>query len=161
MRSFSLSDLDKLTQNAVESPRLRQHLNLHQSYSESCQRLLNAIEPESYIRPHSHGHEQGAETMFALRGLMALVCFDNAGTVLSVKRFGAGNYESKHDVSLGVEVSPGAWHTVVALDRGSVLLEVKGGPFNPDAPKFLASWAPAEGSEFSLDYLTCLKNLVG
>ncbi len=160
MRFFSLSDLDKLTQKAVESPRLRQHLNLHQSYSESCQRLLNAIEPESYIRPHSHSHEQGAETMIALRGLMALVCFDNLGNVLSVKRFGAGNYEIRYDVSLGVEIPPGAWHTVVALDRGSVLLEIKSGPFNPDAPKFLAPWAPEEGSEVSLDYLTSLKSLV-
>lgn len=161
MRSFSIRDLDELTCKAVKSSRLRQHLNLHESYIETCQRLLNAIEPDSYIRPHSHSHDQGAETIFALRGLMALICFDEAGNVLSVKRFGAGNYHKERDVSLGVEIPPGIWHTVVALEHGSVLLEIKGGPFNPESPKFPALWAPEEGSELSSDYLSSLKKSCG
>ena len=160
MRSISIRDLDELTHRAVKSPRLRQHLNLHESYSEACQRLLNAIEPDSYIRPHSHSHEQGAETIFALRGLMALICFDSLGNVLSVKQFGAGNKEIARNMVLGVEVLPGIWHTVVALEHGSVLLEIKGGPFNSESPKFPALWAPQEGSDTSSDYLTSLKNLV-
>lgn len=161
MRSISIRDLDELTHRAVKSPRLRQHLNLHESYSEACQRLLNAIEPDSYIRPHSHSQDQGAETIFALRGLMALICFDDVGTVLSVKQFGVGDYEIERNMALGVEVLPGTWHTVVALEHGSVLLEIKGGPFNPESPKLPALWAPEEASELSSGYLTSLKKSCG
>lgn len=37
------------------------------------------------------------------------------------------------------------WYTIVALDPGCVLLDVKTGPFDPDQPKELAPWAPKDG----------------
>ena len=51
--------------------------------------------------------------------------------------------------------------TPVALEHRSVLLEIKGGPFNPESPKFPALWAPEEGSELSSDYLPSLKKSCG
>lgn len=122
--------------------------------------MLNAIEPDSYIRPHSHASAQGCETIFALRGLMAFISFDEVGNVLHVKRFGAGDTVVDHNVLIGVEIPPGTYHTVIALESGSVLIEIKPGPFNPAAPKCPAMWAPEEGSKFSLDYLASLKSIV-
>ena len=58
------------------------------------------------------------------------------------------------------EVPPGTWHTVVALETGSVLLEVKAGPFIPDQPKEFAAWAPEEGSDEAREYHSFLLRLV-
>ena len=76
MKIFDAQYLDDLTGKAKVSPRLRQHRNVHQSYQDACQRLFNAIEPGSYIRPHRHASNPREELQIAVRGVMALVTFD-------------------------------------------------------------------------------------
>lgn len=144
MKIFSAEYLDDLSGQAKDSHRQRQHRNIHRSYQDACQRLFNAIEPGSYIRPHKHGTDPRDELLVAIRGQMALVTFDEQGKVTGALRFGS----EKHgpDVAAGAEVPPDTWHTVIALEPGSVLLEVKAGPFDPSQPKDLAPWAPEEGS---------------
>jgi hypothetical protein len=46
-----------------------------------------------------------------------------------------------------VEIPPGTWHALAALEPGTVLLEVKEGPYAPAAAENFAPWAPAEGTE--------------
>ena len=145
--------LADLTDRARQSTRLRQHLNLHTSYDEPCQRLLNALEPATYIRPHRHSLDPKQETLIALRGEMALVLFDDEGAITATTRFGAGDGFTCH----GVDLSPGAWHTVLALRPGSVLFEVKAGPFDPAQAKEMAPWAPEEGSMAAGAYLQALR----
>lgn len=146
-----------LSETAKKSRRRRQHQNLHVSYSDPCQRLFNAIEPDSFIRPHRHGPEQGIETIVAIRGLMALVVFDEVGGVDQVVYFGDTNHQLWAGVAVGAEIYPGTWHTVVAIEHSSILLELKAGPFNPDSPKFPAVWAPEEGSAAAVAYLQKLR----
>jgi cupin fold WbuC family metalloprotein len=137
---------------------MRQHLNIHQSYDDPCQRLFNAIGINSYIRPHRHSLDPKTESLFAVRGLFALVLFDQHGNPRNVIRFGSESAGGK--VAAGVELSPGDWHTVVALSEGAVLLELKAGPFRPDAAKELASWAPEEGGDAALSYLRSLHGVI-
>jgi len=153
LKVFAAEYLDDLVLQAIASPRHRQHRNVHTDYTDRCQRLFNAIEPDSYLRPHRHGPTQGAETMFAVRGLFALVVFDDNGEIEQVQRIGAVPRLVDRNIAVGAETPPGTWHTVVSLESGSVLLEVKAGPFDPDAPKFPAPWAPEEGSSESSAYL--------
>lgn len=157
MKIFSADALDGLTQQARAAPRRRQHRNIHRDYQDVCQRLFNAIEPDSYIRPHRHA-VPGDELLMAIRGLMALVTFDERGRVVGIIRFGSEKYGSA--VAAGVEVGPDTWHTVLALEPGSVLFEVKAGPFEPARPKQLAAWAPAEASAQAPGYLRELEQLV-
>ncbi len=159
MKIFSAEQLDQLVMQAECSPRLRQHQNIHMDFDEPCQRLFNAIEPGSYIRPHRHASVPRNELLVAIRGLMALVTFDDEGRVQQVVRFGSEKYGL--DMAVGLEVAPTTWHTVLALVPGSVLLEVKAGPFDPAQPKNLADWAPAEGSERVSKYLSDLRQCVG
>jgi cupin fold WbuC family metalloprotein len=154
MKAFDAQYLNDLTGQAKNSPRLRQHRNLHQSYQDACQRLFNAIEPGSYIRPHRHASEPREELLIAIRGSMALVTFDDQGAVTGILRFGTEKHGS--DLAAGAEVASSIWHTVIALEPGCVLLEVKAGPFDPNQPKDLAPWAPVEGSEAAADYLNRL-----
>lgn len=161
IKVFSAEYLDELTRQALVTPRRRQHRNIHVDYSDPCQRLFNAIEPDSYLRPHRHGPLQGAETMIAVRGLMALVFFDERGDIEQVHVFGAWPHGAKLGVAAGVETPPGKWHTVISLASGSILLEVKAGPFDPDAPRFPAPWAPAEGTPEGQAFLHTLVASIG
>ena len=151
MKVFSACYLDELTDQAKDSPRQRQHRNIHQSYQDKCQRLFNAIEPGSYIPPHKHAADPRDELLIAIRGQMVLVTFDDHGKVIGALRFGS----EKHgpDIAIGAEVSANTWHTVIALEPGCILLESKAGPFDPQQPKNLASWAPEEGSASAQVYL--------
>ncbi len=154
---FAENIFNELSSQAKKNLRKRQHRNLHADFQEACQRFFNAIEPESYLRPHCHGSQQGAETLIAVKGLFGLVIFDNKGEVAFTHLFGAGRHACEKGVAIGVEVQPGQWHTVVSLEEGSVLLEVKGGPFNPEAPKYFAPWAPDEMTLESGNYLERLR----
>lgn len=155
MKLFSLEYLNDLTEQAMTSARLRQHRNVHQSFQEPCQRLFNAIEPGSYIRPHRHLSDPRDELLVAVRGLMALLTFDDEGQVANVVCFGTERFG--REVCAAVEVPSAVWHTVISLRKGSVLLELKAGPFNPGQPKDLAQWAPEEDSIDAPHYLAVLE----
>lgn len=154
MKIFSTEYLDELSSQAKNSPRQRQHRNIHQSYQDACQRMFNAIEPGSYIHPHRHAADPRDELLIAIRGEMALVTFGEQGTVTGILRFSS----EKHGrvIAAGAEVPANTWHTVIALEPGCVLLEVKAGPFDPNQPKDLAPWAPEEGTVTAQNYLNQL-----
>lgn len=156
IKVFSAEYLDDLVQQAVVALRRRQHRNIHTDYAEPCQRFFNAIEPDSYIRPHRHGPAQGAETMIAVRGLLAIVVFDDDGGIEQVQLIGADAHDGNPEMAIGTDIPPGKWHTVVALETGSVILEIKAGPFDPSSPKFPAPWAPDEGTAAGAEYLVKL-----
>lgn len=160
VRVFSDELVGLLIDEAKANPRKRKHKNLHADYQEACQRFFNAIEPSSYIRPHCHGPYQGAETLIAINGLLAFILFGGDGEVLAVHLLGAGQYTQAPGVVVGVEVQPLQWHTVISLESGSVLLEIKGGPFDPEAPKYFAPWAPEEMTHEGEIYLEFLKKNV-
>lgn len=68
-----------LSAQAAANPRLRQNFNIHESNDEACQRLLNAVQPGSYIRPHRHLTFAKPESFVGLRGRIALLIFDKTG----------------------------------------------------------------------------------
>jgi len=158
MKVFSSDYLNELTAQAKCSPRKRQHRNIHESYADPCQRLFNAIEPGSYIRPHRHATDPRNELLIAVRGYMALVTFDEQGKVNGVVRFGLDR--NGEGLAIGAEVPAYTWHTVIALEPGCVLLEVKAGPFDPNQPKNLAPWAPDENSTQATAYLQKLLSYI-
>lgn len=150
INSILLSDLSA---QAKVNPRLRKNLNLHKNYDEPSQRLLNAMEPDSYIRPHRHLRDPKPESFVGLRGKMVLLVFSNTGVVEQVVPFGP------EQDAVGVDLPPGVWHTVICLQEGSVFYETKPGPFNPIYKKDMAPWAPEEGSSETAIYLAKLKSV--
>ena len=128
------------------SARLRSTYNLHKSYEDKAQRLLNAIGVDSYIRPHRHLLDPKNECLLAVLGLFALVIFDDSGNVSNISKFGTEKYLDALEISMGIEIAPHLWRTVIALTPGAILFEVKEGPFNPNLAKEYPCWAPAEDS---------------
>ena len=86
---------------------------------------------------------------------MAMVTFDDQGKVTNVLRF----FSEKHEdvLVVGAEVPFSTRHTVIALEPGCVLLEVKAGAFDPNQPKDLAPWAPEKGTSSAVSYLQQLR----
>ena len=153
MKTVDKPFLQDLAQRAAQSPRRRQHFNLHTSYADPCQRLVNYLWRDSYIRPHRHATDPKEETLIALQGAMGCVRFDATGAVSDLVHLVAGG-----DCAV-VIVEPGEWHTIVALTDAAILLEVKAGPFNIAAAKEAASWAADEGSDGAISYLRSLQKL--
>lgn len=158
LKVLSAQYLDSLVEEACQSPRLRQHRNIHERLDDPCQRFLNAIGTDSYIRPHRHSLDPKAETLIAVRGQFALMTFDDSGAIIGVVYFGTEKADNK--VPVGVDLAPSTWHTIIALVAGSILLELKAGPFNSNAAKEPAPWAPEEGSSAGRDYLQRLRESV-
>jgi len=137
MTAIGAADLALLSAQAAASPRLRLNRNLHSQAADPVQRLLNAIEPGTYVRPHRHA-EGRWEAFALLAGACAVLEFSPEGRVTSRIDLGGG-------AAVVVEVAAGAWHSLVALAPGTVLLEIKPGPYDAATDKDFAPWAPAEG----------------
>ena len=138
-------DQDRLKQLALEaqeSPRLRKNLNLHPNLEAAVQRLFNAMEPGTYIRPHRHNRDNGWELMLATHGAFSIVLFSEEGTVTERVTL------SPSKGPLAFEIPPRTLHTVVSHERGTMMFEIKEGPYRPLDPEDLAPWAPAEGDPF-------------
>lgn len=156
MKQFEIINhglLDKVSQSASESPRRRKNYNFHVSDHEASHRLLNAMEPDSYIPPHCHGDPSKDETIVALRGKVGVVFFDSVGTVA-----GKAVIEPQGE-SIGVNIPHGVFHSLVALAPGSLFFESKAGPYKPLTPEEKVGWAPAEGDAQAASYLESLKQL--
>ena len=147
--------LDAVTLEARASARKRMNRNFHAAASDRCNRLLNAVEPESYIAPHRHLDPGKDEVFVVLRGRFGVAIFDDKGVVTRTHVLSAGGD------CMGVDIPHGTWHTLVSLEPGSVFLEAKGGPYAPLSQAERAGWAPAEDSPEAGAYLARLRGLFG
>lgn len=145
--------LDSLSAEAQQAPRLRKNRNFHPGDAYPAHRLLVAIEPGSYVAPHRHLDPNKDETLFVVRGRLGVVIFGAESAVDRSMVLQAGGD------TIGVDIPHGVFHTVLALDPGSVFFEAKAGPYVPIADTERASWAPAEGTPAAVDYLQELQAL--
>ena len=133
--------IDEVVDKSQSSLRRRYHYNFHKRDSEPIQRFLNALEPEGYVRPHKHEDPDKVEIFIILRGKILVVEFDDEGKIVDYMIL-----DSKGE-NKGVEIPPKTWHSVIALEKGSVLYIIKEGPFNEKSDKILAKWSPEEGTK--------------
>ena len=143
--------LDETSEKAVRSERFRMNHNFHE-LTDSIQRMLNTIEPESYVQPHRHLNPPKVELFLILRGRAAAFLFDADGVVTDSAIL------TPDGASPGVEFAPGQYHTIVSLETGTVLFEVKDGPYIAAVDKDFAPFAPAPEKREAADiYLKALK----
>ncbi len=128
--------LDETSDKAKKSDRLRMNHNFHTSVQEPLNRLLNAVEPGTYVRPHRHLNPDKVDAIIVLRGKVLSVVFDDDGRVTDSAIL------SPADGVYGMEIEPGLWHTIVVLEPETVIYEVKEGPYAPLTPENFAAWAP-------------------
>ena len=116
--------LDKLTEEAKASPRLRMNLDLRNDENDSSQRMLNAIEPGSPLPIHRH--QKTSETVICLRGRLVEEYYDE------LERTCTEAIElSPNGPVVALNIPAGQWHTVRSLESGTVILEMKDGAYEP------------------------------
>ena len=116
--------LDQLTEQAKASPRLRMNYDLRNSAEDTSQRMLNAIEPGSPLPIHRH--RKSSETVVCLRGRLIEEFYDD------LERTCTDRIElSPNGPVVALNIPIGQWHTVQALESGTVIMEVKDGPYEP------------------------------
>ena len=120
--------LDGLTEQAKASPRLRMNMDLRNSFEDQSQRMLNAIEPGSVLPIHRH--QKTSETVVCLRGRLVEEYYDE------LERICTDRIELSPDGPVvAVNIPAGQWHTVKALESGTVIIEMKDGPYEPIGPE--------------------------
>ncbi len=139
LRPIGRNQMDEARALALDSPRRRAIVRYH-DHAEAVQRMMNALEPDSYVRPHRHCDPDKVEVFVALAGRALVLLFDDHAAVRDYVLL------APHGPQTGVEIPARAWHSVIALDPGTVLYEIIEGAFSPATHKTYASWAPAEGS---------------
>lgn len=114
--------LNEVSQQAKESPRLRMNYNFHEDLSDKCQRLLNALEPGTIMPIHHHKVD---EMFVILRGCVRVTIHNDKGEVIQSVELSPrkGNY--------AVNIKAGEWHSVESLEVGTMIIEVKEGPYIP------------------------------
>ena len=113
--------LGRVVKQAKESPRLRMNYNFHQSLNDKCHRLLNALEPGTVVPIHRHPTKD--ETFILLKGKVRVNIYNDKGAVTE------SIVLCQQDGNWGVDIAQNVWHNVECLESGSVIFEVKEGPF--------------------------------
>lgn len=118
--------IERLFEQAKESPRLRMNYDLRTSSADTSQRMLNALLPGTEVPIHRH--ESTSETVVCLSGRLEEMIYEKKedGTFQEVSRHLLCPAEGCY----GIQIPAGAWHTIQVLEP-SVIFEAKDGAFVP------------------------------
>ena len=146
--------INQKAEDARQSQRQRDIHLLHTGPEDTLHRMLNAMQPGTYITPHRHTTVPKAEAVVVLQGSLGFICFDDAG-----------HYNTQDFIYInpaqgiwGVDYRAGVWHTFLALEPDTVIFEVKPGPYDAATDKEFAPWAPPEEDPRAYAYLIQLEN---
>ncbi len=136
----------QLGNEALLSSRKRVNLNLHEYSEDLLQRMVNVLEPGTYLQAHMHSDPQKREMFVILRGSLLVCVFNDSGSISEhvILDRDNGNYI--------VEIPPSTWHTIIPLAVHTAVFECKDGPYYPENDKVFAPWAPAENTAEALQF---------
>ena len=150
-------DLFRLTPDLLEtgkkasrqSPRLRMIMPVQRSQEARVQRLLNFLQPGTYIRPHRHPRPHATESLCLLSGELEFLVFSESGEILDRLFLTPQNPL--------IDFEPGLWHGMIIKRPDTVIFEIKIGPYDPTTDKNFALWAPKENSPKVAEFLLSLE----
>lgn len=141
---------DELIQQGIQSSRASDRrriiLPIHRVQDAEVQRMINFLQPDTYLRPHKHPLAHATESLVLIQGAILFFTYSDSGEV-----------ESKHRVDSrpfpGVlDIEPNVWHSFKVLETDTILFECKKGPYDAETDKIFASWAPEEGSNEAVNW---------
>ncbi|MCH8494557.1 MAG: WbuC family cupin fold metalloprotein [Balneolales bacterium] len=120
------------------SPRKRFILPIHRTQNATVQRMINFMQPGTYIRPHLHPRAHACESIVVFKGAIRFKVYDENGRILQKFIARAGT------ASAVLDIEPNVWHGFDVLEPDTVLFESKMGPYDVELDKIFAPWAPKE-----------------
>lgn len=143
MKVIDKTLLDETSRQARSSVRGRMNHNFHLHTEDSLHRLLNAMEPGTFLPAHRHRDKD--EGIVVLRGRVASFIFDQEGHILQ-----QAIIDPREGV-YGFDIPAGEWHGLLVLESGTVLYETKAGPYRPLDPDEIAPWSPAPEDRLAIE----------
>lgn len=135
-----------------KSKRKRIILPIHREQNSGVQRMLNFLQPGTYIRPHKHPLKHATESIIVIQGALRYFVFDGSGNITHEYRL------SSEVTDCVMDIEPNVWHSFVVLQRDTIIFESKIGPYNILTDKEFARWSPEEGSAESHVFMEKLYN---
>ncbi len=123
---------------------------VQRSQEARVQRLLNFLQPGTYVQPHCHPLPHATESMCLLSGALDVLIFKENGSLI--------NRIPLTMESPLIDIEPGTWHGLIVREADTVIFEVKQGPYDPSTDKTFATWAPPEHSPEAPAYLLALSS---
>jgi cupin fold WbuC family metalloprotein len=153
MKEINDTLLSQLSDKAKYAPRRRAIHCFHSGDADVMHRMLNALEPDTYVQPHLHPDKH--EAFIVLRGRLLFVVFDEQGSLIDhrILEQTTGNF--------GLEIPPKTYHTLISLESGTVIFEIKHGPYDPLTDKTFATWSPKEGDSNCQEYNSNILKQIG
>jgi cupin fold WbuC family metalloprotein len=151
MKLIDQTLLAELSAMACAAPRGRKNYNLHAELTDPVQRFLNAMEPDTYVRPHWHADADKWELFIVLSGAISVLIFTDDGVVSERLELGV-------DGTRCIEIPPQTPHTLLSRAHGTVVFECKRGPYTAMTDKEFARWAPAENTPGVAAFMEWLVN---
>jgi len=151
---FHLTDnsIEQGLEASRESNRNRMILPIHRSQDAEVQRLINFLQPGTYIRPHKHPLPHATESIVVLRGSIRFFTLDDYGEIMTDQHLTATPIPSV------IDIEPRVWHMFLVLETDTIIFECKRGPYNAETDKKFADWAPEEGDPEADIYLQKLNS---
>jgi len=146
--------IEQKIEDAKKNTRKREIHNFHPSDQEALHRMLNSIQPGSYLRPHRHLDPPKDEAFVLLKGSAGFAIFDMEQGLMK-KEFILLDLERG---TYGIDIRAGVWHTLFSLEADTVLYEVKPGPYTPLTDKDFAPWSPRDNSPEAHGFLVELED---
>ncbi len=143
--------LEKGIRESRNSLRRRMILPIHRKQDSKVQRMLNFLQPGTYIRPHLHPRPEAVESICLIQGEIRFFVFDDTG-----KEIFRTDLKRDSDRTL-IDIEPLVWHTFVVTEPDTVLFETKMGPYDAMRDKEFAEWAPSEDDPGAAEWLNMLK----
>lgn len=123
MKIINQQLLEDIIEQAKSNARLRMNFNIHKNLTDNVQQLLNALEPGTIVPVHRH--RNSSETYILLKGSLKVYFYNDQRNITEtlLLNLQTGNY--------GLNIPAGQWHTVEAMESGTVIYEIKEGPYKP------------------------------
>jgi cupin fold WbuC family metalloprotein len=140
------SQIAALLAESRASTRRRAHLLLHAGHADQVQRLLIALQPGTYVRPHQHSEQW--EMLTCHRGRADIFAFAEDGTVRE--------RHALHPAAPVIQIPMGTWHGAIALEPDTIVLEIKPGPYRPNE---FAPWSLEESMPGAAQFVQWLETV--
>ena len=114
---------DQLTAQAKACERQRMSYDLRTSISDSSQRILNALEPNTIVPIHRHRNT--SETIIVIRGSLKEFFYNDEGEIINEFLLVAGS-----DCA-ALQIPAGQWHGIEVPESGTIIYEGKDGTYVP------------------------------
>lgn len=121
-----------------KSPRKRFILPIHRTQDAVVQRMMNFLQPGTYIRPHKHPRSGAIESIVLLTGHIRFFIYSEVGKIVHQSELKSGTPNCLIDIEDNV------WHSFEVLTPNTIIFECKMGPYDTEMDKTFAPWSAPE-----------------